>query len=595
MTHWRCFLGILLVFTLLGCAQAPAPAPVPLAAQGQTCMQQLAQPEALLQQQRWAKAEALLPAQPPQPLEANCVVKHALLHSELAHQRGDDVLRLNVLSQQKMLNTLAFAQPALVLSLRQARADALEQNTQYLAAASERLKIMPLLPAGNGTALRANEDALWRILMDMPVNELGAGMALPAGRKQAETERAWFALALTLRQPQMDAAAQRQALSVWAGQYPAHAAARFAGNAIPAAHPLPTRLPVVQGEVRIAVFLPETGKLQAAAQALREGLLAATYALPQPPALRFYNTEGRTWAQLLASAQQDGATLGIGPLEKERLAELAQLPQLPFPILALNTQDAPALAPQLYQLGFASDDETQQLATTAWQQGARAPVVVAPNTAQGDRQVAHFSRLWQGMGGTAPEVFRFGATEDYSAFIKRALHMRPTEASATGKPRWQRGSSADCVILLVSAEAGSQIQPQLKYYFAQDLPLLAGSSLYAGAVGNRLTLDLSGISFLTLPWYYAPVQQEKAALNQGAPSTAATARLQALGVDALRLSLQLNLLQGPYDGYTGRLALNAQRQFERQHSWAMYSTSGQYQPLAAPQWPQRLPEPANAP
>ncbi|MDG1034162.1 MAG: penicillin-binding protein activator, partial [Luminiphilus sp.] len=166
---------------------------------------------------------------------------------------------------------------------------------------------------------------------------------------------------------------------------------------------------------RIAVLLPLSGRLKNAGQSALNGIIEGLYTQFRDPTLRpnviTIDTEAAvTGKAAYVQALEAGADFVIGPLTKERVAELNGISQLPIPVLALN-RGPQEVTPAANEEGFnilsmslAPDDEAEQIALLAWSEGLRAPLVIAPDSAWGARMRVAFSRVWMRLGGTIRET-----------------------------------------------------------------------------------------------------------------------------------------------------------------------------------------------
>lgn len=316
---------------------------------------------------------------------------------------------------------------------------------------------------------------------------------------------------------------------------------------------------------RIALFLPEKGKLQRAAQAIRTGVLAAYYherAAGRPvPALRFYATDdGSTLDQLYERAQRDGAELVLGPLDKDDVRQLAQRPGLPLPTLAFNRGDpAGDGANNLSQLALAPEDDIDALIGWARSQNLRRILVLkGDKDPLGDRTSDHFQQQWQAAGGTVEVVAVAGQD-----LLNR---LRPLLLSAKGDLRTEHDA-----IFIASPTLSRQANPVIRFLRGDRLPVLSLSAAYDPAATPVETQDLDGIVLCDLPWLVternSPLRQS---LQQGAGVNAGQyERLQALGIDAFTLALhRLQLDEQGLPGQTGRLWRDTKGQLNRQPTCA---------------------------
>ena len=164
----------------------------------------------------------------------------------------------------------------------------------------------------------------------------------------------------------------------------------------PAAKQLPKELLDLQQQL---ADLPKTNRplnapkrqAEAAASAIVDGLMAAYYQQQRNgalvPTLKFYNTEGaHTWSSTKSRAR--GRRYSYWPAGKERLAELNQQPNLPVPVLGLNTLEG-ASNRQLFQIGLSVEDEAKQIAAQALREGLRKGVGVATRQCPRRSQSGH--------------------------------------------------------------------------------------------------------------------------------------------------------------------------------------------------------------
>ena len=186
---------------------------------------------------------------------------------------------------------------------------------------------------------------------------------------------------------------------------------------------------------RLALLLPLTGKLANAAEAIRDGVLAAYYDSPaasNQPELQIYDS-GETPEDAVAAYQQavaDGAEFVIGPLRKEAVQALANQPQLAVPLLALNQiEDQTLFNPSLYQFGLAPEDEAREVARLAWHEGFTRSIALLPNTEWGERVYAAFAAEWQQLGGVILEEERYDASRtDHGKILSGVLNLDSSKA-----------------------------------------------------------------------------------------------------------------------------------------------------------------------
>src|SRR5690606_7611138 len=137
------------------------------------------------------------------------------------------------------------------------------------------------------------------------------------------------------------------------------------------------------------------------------------YEYNRAPVIRQYDTSDDAIAAY-EQAVEDGADLIVGPLDKDNVAELSLLPELPVPLLTLNYTDS--LPPQgldgLYQFGLAVEDEARQAARQAFLEGHRFALVLVPSQDWSERSATSFIDEWNRLGGTIVHSSQFIGSGD---------------------------------------------------------------------------------------------------------------------------------------------------------------------------------------
>ncbi len=498
-------------------------------------------------------------------LRQRLVIQRAAL--ALAEQRPDQVLAL--------LQTVP-ANTAYRADYHRLRAEAYYLNSQFFPAAQERIQLDPLL-VEEKTQLE-NQRGIWDALNSLTDGELQSVRTAPP----PDPLSGWMELVelsrLYLQQPDTLA----DVIPHWQQRYPGHPAGQlFLGRL------LETLRAAGQTPEHIAILLPLTGKLASAAQAVRDGIMAAYYDTPDSnrrPALRIYDS-GATADNALAAYQlavSNGANFVIGPLLKESVEALAQLHPLPVPVLGLNQLENPGLAnPALFQFGLAPEDEAREAARLAWRNGLSRGIALLPDTDWGERVYAAFAAEWQSLGGQLLEAQRYDDSQtDHNQAISSVLNLDSSKArhrqlaNVLGtrlmfEPR--RRQDVDFVFLVASPRQARLIRPQLSFYRASSLPVYATSRVFTGNPDRSRDSDMNGIVFCDMPWTlekrenWVHLQQSISDFWPG--SSQRYARLYALGIDAYRVIPYLartdNSLFGSYHGVSGNLTLGQQGKINR--------------------------------
>ncbi|MEH6651506.1 MAG: penicillin-binding protein activator [Motiliproteus sp.] len=363
----------------------------------------------------------------------------------------------------------------------------------------------------------------------------------------------------------------------------------------PAASNLPTELQLLQQfspEVpqQIAVLLPQTGRYARPAKAIAEGLLAAHFQLRQEgrqaPQLNFFDSAKiDDLKQFYREAELQQIDLVIGPLDKEKLSQLARLSRLPIPTLALNTVSSATTTLNLYQFGLRNEDEAIQSAEQAWQDGHRVAISLTPATTWGDTIRTTFEQHWIELGGVIAGSERFTGEKDFSEKVSHLVAIDNSEernramAAKLGQeletePR--RRQDIDLVFLTALDKDARQIKPILAFHYASDLPVYATSHLFNGKPDKAAYRDLDRIRFNAMPWVIDAENPLRATLSGYRDDTRSRfGRLYALGADSYKIAPYLSQLQARPDahleGQCGELSIDLLGQVSRRQRWILIS------------------------
>lgn len=459
------------------------------------------------------------------------------------------------------------------IAVHQLRANVLEASGDHIAAIRERIYVDALL---GGNAQRNNRLAIWESLEAMDSSELRQAF------EQADGELAgWLDLMLASREAgSLDLQVRR--IQRWQEDNPAH----------PANQPLPEsirqRLELyAQRPQHIALLLPFEGGLAGPAQALRDGFLSAQYqvqeqGLPQPRVSLYDSTQFADLAQFYRQAKADGVQWVIGPLERDKVAQLARMNPLPLPTLALNYTDTGASSPDnLFQFGLAPEDEARSAALSAWSQGYRSMAVVQSQGDWAERSYQAFDQAWQALGGQSLGRVMIDQPSEMAGQIGSLLNIRQSEQRGQ---RIQRllGSSVvvqpapradlDALFVAITPQQGRQLKPILAFQYAADMPVLATSHVFQPGSDPAGNLDLDGILVAETPWLLSRSDALYEPVTRSWPqASGAMGRLFAMGIDAQRVfTLLPQMQQDPntrVDGATGVLALQPDGRISRLVPW----------------------------
>lgn len=460
------------------------------------------------------------------------------------------------------------------------RATVWELNSNFLSAARERIFVAPMLSADNATI---NHQKIWNDLIAIPndtLQQLSNTVAVPE-------IQGWLELAWIYRGLQDNLDQQLKQLDNWEQRYPGH----------PAGAQLPEALRIVRDlsqnqPQHIALLLPTQGKYKPAAQAILNGFMSAHYARQQgnpnteQPTIRVYDTSNSSnFQQTYQQAVADGADIIIGPLQKENLRTLLNSTEnLPITTIALNQEHGQFEAPaNLFQFGLSPEDDASEVAVHALQKQYQRAAVLFQNNPWWERAYLEFAQQWQADKREVTGIASYDDQSKMAEAIKDMLLVQYSEQRARqlknilGKkvefqPR--RRQDIDFIYMISTPEQARQIRPLLDFYYAEDIPVIAGSQIYSGKANPKADRDLNGIEFCDIPWLLEKPDAIQTALLKAWPNADHRYyRLNAMGVDAYRLQSRLQLLTQIPDaglfGATGNLSIGIDNKVHRELSWAI--------------------------
>lgn len=423
---------------------------------------------------------------------------------------------------------------------------------------------------------------LMRILESVSSRELSIRAANPRAERQLT---GWLDLALVIRQNLVLPEGVAAGIAGWKSRHPHHLLSE--------SQALDAWLRYRQtfsAPRKSAVLLPAVGGLRPAGDAIRDGLMSAYLAQPGHGELQFFPTADDDQSTISAyfSALDAGADQIIGPLRKESVEAMLQLAGLATPVLALNElpQDfspPPGLVGQLSGLSLSQEAEVAAIAAHAAASDFRRAVVLAPESAWGERMAAIFEEVFLQEDRQILAAARYPEGEnDHSALLERILRI--DESRQRGKRLENtlqmplefeptRRNDVDVIFMAASATQAKLIRPQLRFFDAGDIPVYATSRIYSGEPDAARNQDLDGVRFPTTPWALAhPTARDipdVASLRGGAMGA-----LFALGQDAWNLLPWLELMrQDPdfsFPGQSGFYRMDRAGRLHRDPAWAEF-------------------------
>ena len=534
-------------------------------------------------------ASALLDELSEQTLADDLAPRRNLLAADLALRQREPDRTIELLSA---LPAERFG-PESAAKLHLLRARAYEDTGRFMDAALARAALDAAL--SDDTRRATNHNALWDALTRTDRAERERALTVATG-----TLIGWLRLAEVLDEHRSAPAAFGRALSRWQGEFPDHPA-----NAEIVAAMLGALRATVRRPTRIALLLPFHGDFAEAADATRDGFLAAWYADAANvlrPAIAVHDTSFEAIEVVYARAVEAGADFVVGPLRRGPVTRLACGDTPLVTTLALNEIDDVAASeeerenrcgrdrtvPGLYHFTLAPEEEARQVAERAWLGGYSKAIAFAREGPWGTRVYRAFADTWERLGGILLEgrTLTRDATDtgDLAAGALGVLGSRE-RARELGRiigrkvefePR--RRQDIDVVFMAAFPAGARQLMPQLAFHHGADLPVHATSHVWSGVPDPTNDRDLDGVVFGDMPWRTAPTTSDRRLREQLesvlAGRDVTLLRLYAFGADAYRLATGLRRLAderpASIDGHTGRLALAANHRISRRLAWARF-------------------------
>jgi outer membrane PBP1 activator LpoA protein len=306
---------------------------------------------------------------------------------------------------------------------------------------------------------------------------------------------------------------------------------------------------------RVALLLPLSGTLAAAAQPVRDGFLAGYYGeARRRPEVRFYDTAGGA-AAAYARAAAEGNDFVVGPLGREEVDAVFAGDTRAVPLLALNRGNL-LPTPGSASFSLAPEDEGEAAAEYLLEAGARRVLVVS-----GDEDAQRRTA-----GALRERLLARGARVVASLDYADAPLALPADANP------------DAVFLALRGNQARALAPRLDAAGLAGKPRVAGSQITSGTGKPAEDVALDGIVHPTEAWGVRNVPglpSQASAAARVASARGPAARLFAFGYDAWlatayleRLALSAN---ADITGATGRLSLDGLGHVMRHPAWSRFS------------------------
>ena len=534
-----------------------------------------------------------------QTLTDDLAARRDLMAADLALRQGQPHRTIELLSQYPAVHFGPESAPKFHLL----RARAFQDTGRFMDAVHERLALDSALV--DDTRRATNRSALWDSLARVDRERRELELPLATG-----TLAGWLRLAAISDEHRLSPADLERTLALWQTDFPDHPATGEIVAVMLGAVRESVRVPT-----RIALLLPLHGDFAEAANAARDGFLAAWYAdatNAQRPAIEVHDTSFEAVDVVYTRAVESGADFVVGPLRRGSVTSLVCSDTPLVTTLALNEMDdvppfeqedgrrcgRDRTVPEFYHFTLMPEAEAQQVAERAWFDGQTTAIAFAREGAWGQRVYRAFGDAWEGLGGVLadhrilpPNAAGVGAPIAAALGVLRSRERARDIVRVIGRqvehePR--RRQDIDFVFTAAFPSDARQLMPQLAFHHGADLPVYATSHVWSGVPDPSNDRDLDGIVFGDMPWLVAPANSDRRLREQLDTVIAGRAmtllRLYAFGADAYRLAIGLRHIAGDrlasIDGHTGRLSLGVTHRISRRLEWTRFvdGVPAPYQP-----------------
>ncbi len=514
----------------------------------------------------------------PSDMEPTLYIEKQTLLAEINFANHQYTTTLSLLEGTRTLKRIP---PDFQLRITQMRAVALDQTGNPIESVRERVLLDTLL--ADPEKIVANRKAIWSTLTKLGPHTLKWIHIEPA----PHVFGGWVALAYISQQYTDNPDELSMAVAAWQKSYPHHPAQTLLPSLIPTL--APPDLSTTPPPRKIALLLPFSGPYAPVSAAIRDGVLSAYYQSAHKPILALYDTTQRSSVRkTYFQAIEEGADRVIGPLTKEEVKQIIDISDSDLSVhtIALNTPDKGTItAPKLFAFSLAPEQEAESVAARLITDRAFYVGLIAGASNSNQRSQSAFQKTLEAEGGLIAQTISVNTSDDPSGAIRQLLHIdasqrrhaelkRVLSAPLQFQPR--RRQDLNALVLLASADQDRQIRPLLDFYYAENIPVYATSTVYTGTPNAKRDQDLNRIVFCDMPWMINPQSPQHHTyqmLHRLWPERMETqARLFAFGIDAYQLSLATPQLAAfpnfGFNGATGKLYQDSNHRIARQLGWA---------------------------
>ena len=318
-------------------------------------------------------------------------------------------------------------------------------------------------------------------------------------------------------------------------------------------------------KTKIAVLMPNADNpLNVFAQAIVKGIRAENKQLSTPHEIILLPRKiGQSTLSHLQDASLMGASVAIGPITRDDVNEISELPFLPLPVVSLNLPEDDVKSPELLMnFSLSLEEEAKQVASMAIQSLAKENkdslnIVLFEGASPINQRVAN--TFEQALAEESISITRIPITKELLTlpklyevknFSSLTLETKSLPDTAEGYENAKQynenltqsfsklgSSSYSAVFLVTDARTAALIKPRLP----RDTRVWGTSMINPGnpeqsAIAS-LAFDLQNTGFVDAPLILRYNNQDfKASFGETPPNSLIARRLFAFGVDAYRLA-----------------------------------------------------------
>lgn len=530
--------------------------------------------EILLEKQQFAALSSTLQSIEQQHLSFNEKVQFMCINAQLLSATGNSKQALSSLPKNK--TTYPAHLQRRVLSAQVYVYE--KSNLPLLNSLQARAELQSLLT--ESAAVTNNAMAIIEGLQSLPFKTVEQYLA----QKRKGKLYKWADFISKVKPRWLSSVEFEQKLGVWLYQNPNHEIPTTAINKLREIAKTSAETPD-----KIALILPLSGAYKNQAKSIKQGFFAAFYAddkRPSNASIYVYDSQQYAdMASLIDAVNQRGVKMIVGPLLKDKIEQMLQKSAAYAPTLVLNRLpelDNPAN--DFFQFGLMPEDEAAQAAEFMTKQQYFRVAAIFPRSSIGARIEKEFNSRLLELGAQLVASSKYAAgTRDFSFAVKAILDIEKSKSrksvlqTVLAMPlNFEDSGRSDLDALYVVADPITirSIKPQLKFFDAEHLPVVASSQVYS-ATASGYAKDVEGVMFLQSPWLLGEQDQLQHSLQRIEPANFANyGSFYAMGADAYNLIPRLKRMRinnfMTFSGYSGTLFIDAKGRVKRRMQWAKY-------------------------